>query len=99
MERLRRLKARIAMAAVVGFGIFSGLAMGHRAAAVSPAVTPPSSATQPAAGSQQPQQPQQPSDNGGFFGQSGAGDQGGYGFGNGNSGSGNSGPVAGTGLS
>lgn len=89
LERLRRLKARIMLATLLGFGALSGLAAGHRVGATAPA-TPPASVTT--------QAPAQSSDDGGFFSQSGAGDQGGYGYGFG-SGTNTQPPVAGSGTS
>lgn len=92
LERLRRLKSRLVLATLLGFGAFGGLAAGHRAGAATPA-TPPASAT-----TQAPAPSSGSDDQGGFFSQGGSGDQGGYGYGFG-SGNNPQPPVAGSGTS
>jgi hypothetical protein len=91
VHRLHTLKQRIAVLTVLGFGVLSGLVIGHHvgaAAQSNPAA--PAATTVPA--------PAPSTDQGnGFWDQGGTSDQGGYGYGFGNGGS--QGPVAGSGAS
>jgi hypothetical protein len=87
VRRLHRLKKRIAVLTVLGFGVLSGLVAGHHVGAAAQS-TPaaPAATTVPAPSTDQ---------GNGFWDQGGTSDQGGYGFGNG----GSNGPVAGSGAS
>lgn len=88
LERLQQLKARAALAALLSFGVLSGLAAGHTVGVTSNGTTSAAATTQPAASSN--------TDNGGFFDQGGSDAQGGFGFGGGNA---NQAPVASSGVS
>src|SRR5437764_14058849 len=92
MARVRTLKKRITVATILGFGVFSWLAVphgtGHATAPAAPAA-PPAASGGAAQGDPNPSQPQDGQSQGGFFDQGG----GGYGFGNAPGG-----PVAGSGA-
>lgn len=99
LARVRLLKKRAMAATILGFGVFSWLAIPHGTghATTTPVPAPASgtaqndpSAGQPPNSQSQSSQPQGSQSQGGFFNQGG----GGYGFG-----SGQSAPVAGSGAS
>ena len=89
LQRLSRLKSRIVVTTLLGFGALSVLVAGHRVGATAATTTPPAAAT-PAPSTDngggfynQGNGQDDNGGNGGFFSGGGSGGQGGYGFGNG----------------
>jgi hypothetical protein len=90
LQRLSRLKSRIVVTTLLGFGALSVLVAGHRVGTTTATTTTPPAAATPAPSTDdgggfynQGNGQDDNGGNGGFFNGGGSGGQGGYGFGNG----------------
>jgi hypothetical protein len=90
VERLRTLKKRLTVATILGFGVFSWLAVSHGTGHATGPAAPPAASGGAAQVGPSVSRSQAGQSQGGFFDQGG----GGYGFGNAQGG-----PVAGSGAS